>query len=131
MVAIKRIRLEGLGEEDIAQLMKEVELVKRLSHPGIVKYEGMSRDESTLDIVLECVSPCQSRALDASRSQLLLPAAARYVENGSLGSTLKAFGRLNERLVASYVTKILEGLEYLHSQKVHQVHLLLHISLQR
>lgn len=46
------------------------------------------------------------------------PSSRRYVENGSLGSTLKAFGRLNERLVASYVTKILEGLEYLHSQKV-------------
>lgn len=53
MVAIKRIRLEGLGEEEIAQLMKEVELVKRLSHASIVKYEGMMRDENTLNIVLE------------------------------------------------------------------------------
>jgi serine/threonine protein kinase len=43
----------------------------------------------------------------------------RYVENGSLGSTLKAFGKFNERLVSSYVIKILEGLDYLHSQKVH------------
>lgn len=42
----------------------------------------------------------------------------RYVENGSLGSTLKAFGKFNERLVSSYVIKILEGLDYLHSQKV-------------
>lgn len=38
----------------------------------------------------------------------------RYAENGSLGQTLKAFGKLNERLVASYVVKILEGLHYLH-----------------
>lgn len=53
MVAIKRIRLEGLGEDEIAQLMKEVELVKRLSHASIVKYEGMMRDENTLNIVLE------------------------------------------------------------------------------
>lgn len=63
MVAIKRIRLEGLGEDDIAQLMKEVELVKRLSHPGIVKYEGMSRDEHNLNIVLECVACCSCPAL--------------------------------------------------------------------
>ncbi|KAF8323513.1 kinase-like domain-containing protein [Cantharellus anzutake] len=41
-----------------------------------------------------------------------------YVENGSLGQTLRAFGKLNERLVASYVVKILEGLHYLHTSKV-------------
>ena len=40
------------------------------------------------------------------------------MENGSLGQTLKAFGKLNERLVASYVTKILEGLHYLHTSHV-------------
>ena len=42
----------------------------------------------------------------------------RYAENGSLGQTLKAFGKLNERLVASYVVKILEGLHYLHQSDV-------------
>lgn len=55
MVAVKRIRLEGLKEEEIAQLMKEVDLVKSLSHPSIVKYEGMARDDDTLSIVLEYV----------------------------------------------------------------------------
>ncbi|OBZ73803.1 hypothetical protein A0H81_05896 [Grifola frondosa] len=94
MVAVKRIRLEGLKEEEIAQLMKEVDLVKSLSHPSIVKYEGMARDDDTLNIVLE------------------------YAENGSLGQTLKAFGKLNERLVANYVVKILEGLHYLHRNDV-------------
>lgn len=42
----------------------------------------------------------------------------RFVENGSLGQTLKAFGKFNEKLVASYVARILEGLDYLHSQGV-------------
>ncbi|TFK29664.1 hypothetical protein FA15DRAFT_663822 [Coprinopsis marcescibilis] len=93
-VAVKRIRLEGLKEEEVTQLMREVDLVKSLSHPSIVKYEGMARDENTLSIVLE------------------------YAENGSLGQTLKAFGKLNERLVASYVVKILEGLHYLHTSDV-------------
>lgn len=94
MVAVKRIRLEGLKEDEVTTLMREVDLVKRLSHPSIVKYEGMARDQDTLSIVLE------------------------YAENGSLGQTLKAFGKLNERLVASYVVKILEGLHYLHSSDV-------------
>lgn len=90
MVAVKRIRLEGLKEDEVAQLMKEVDLMKRLSHPSIVKYEGMARDEQYLNIVLE------------------------YAESGSLGQMLKAFGKLNEQLVASYAVKILEGLHYLH-----------------
>ena len=74
--------------------MKEVNLVKSLSHPSIVKYEDVLRDDDYLNIVLE------------------------WVENGSLGKTLKAFGKLNEKLVASYVVKILEGLQYLHSSHV-------------
>jgi hypothetical protein len=55
MVAVKRIPLDGLKEEEITQLMKEVDLVKSLSHPSIVKYEGMARDQDALSIVLECV----------------------------------------------------------------------------
>lgn len=35
-----------------------------------------------------------------------------------MGQTLKAFGKLNERLVANYVVKILEGLHYLHRSDV-------------
>lgn len=53
MVAVKRIRLEGLKEDEISQLMREVDLVKSLSHPSIVKYEGMARDDTSLNIVLE------------------------------------------------------------------------------
>ena len=53
MVAVKRIRLEGLKEVEVTTLMREVDLVKSLSHPSIVKYEGMARDENTLNIVLE------------------------------------------------------------------------------
>ena len=53
MVAVKRISLTGLKEEEISQLMREVDLVKSLSHPSIVKYEGMARDKDTLSIILE------------------------------------------------------------------------------
>jgi len=42
----------------------------------------------------------------------------RYAENGSLGQLIKAFGKLNERLVTGYVVKILEGLHYLHQSDV-------------
>ncbi|KAF8757706.1 Serine/Threonine protein kinase, catalytic domain [Rhizoctonia solani] len=94
MVAVKQLALDGLSAEEVKSLKKEVDLLKSLSHPSIVKYEGMAQDEEHLSIVLE------------------------YVENGSLGQTLKAFGKLNEKLVASYVIRILEGLHYLHQCSV-------------
>jgi serine/threonine protein kinase len=53
MVAVKHIQLEGLNEDEVTQFMKEVDLMKSLAHPGIVRYEGMVRDEEFLNIVLE------------------------------------------------------------------------------
>lgn len=94
MVAVKRIKIEGKTEDEITQLMKEVDLLKSLSHPSVVKYEGLERGVDAVSIVLE------------------------YAENGSLLNTLKAFGEFPEKLVASYVVKILEGLTYLHMQEV-------------
>jgi len=35
-----------------------------------------------------------------------------------LATTLKAFGALPEALVASYVVKILDGLQYLHGEHI-------------
>jgi serine/threonine protein kinase len=131
MVAVKRIGLEGLKEEEIAQLTREVDLVKRLSHPSIVKYEGMARDKNTLSSAL-FPSPfifgavplpaclllrilfCTGRILTSAHHVC----TCRYAENGSLGQNLKAFGKLNEKLVASYVFKILEGWDYLHRSDV-------------
>lgn len=53
MVAIKRISLEGMDDKQVRDVTHEVELLKSLVHPSIVRYEGMKRDEETLDIVLE------------------------------------------------------------------------------
>lgn len=93
-VAVKRVDVEGVPAREVSQFMREVELLRRLNHPGIVRYIGMSRSEKSLDIVLE------------------------YVEGGSLLSALKSFGPLNERLAASYCARILDSLSYLHQQDV-------------
>ncbi|KAI0293264.1 kinase-like domain-containing protein, partial [Russula brevipes] len=89
-VAVKLIRLVSLKEDHITQIMEEIHLVKRLSHPSIIKYEGMTRDEDTLRIVLE------------------------YAENESLKEKLDSSGSLSETLVANYVVGILMGLDFLH-----------------
>ncbi|KAI8388366.1 kinase-like domain-containing protein [Radiomyces spectabilis] len=92
IVAVKRIKLED-GEMD-QEMMKEVNLLKTLSHPNIIHYLGFIRSKNNMNIVLE------------------------YAENGSLMSTLKAFGAFPEKLVASFCIKILDGLEYLHANEV-------------
>ena len=53
LVAVKQACLEGLGEEEIIQLTKKMDYLKSLSHPNIVKYEGIARDEDKIYIVLE------------------------------------------------------------------------------
>ncbi|KAI7867648.1 kinase-like domain-containing protein [Spinellus fusiger] len=91
-VAIKRIKVENVDVNH--EIMLEVELLKSMASSSIVQYIGFVRDEEHLNIVLE------------------------YAENGSLLSTLKAFGSLPEKLVASFTHKILNGLAYLHAHDV-------------
>ncbi|KAI9304534.1 kinase-like domain-containing protein, partial [Cunninghamella echinulata] len=92
IVAIKRILVEDANIEQ--EIMQEVDLLKGMTCPHIVRYIGFAQDDTYMNIVLE------------------------YVENGSLLSTLKAFGSLPEKLVSSYTYKILKGLEYLHAHQV-------------
>lgn len=93
-VAIKSISLLTLSPNSLPNIMSEIDLLKNLNHPNIVKYKGFARDQENLWIVLE------------------------YCENGSLQTILKKFGKFPESLVAVYVSQVLEGLTYLHEQGV-------------
>lgn len=93
-VAIKQIRLADLPKSELRVIMLEVDLLKNLDHPNIVKYHGFKKTPETLNIVLE------------------------YCENGSLHSISKNFGRFPENLVALYMSQVLHGLLYLHDQGV-------------
>src|SRR6195952_791616 len=74
--------------------MLEIDLLKNLDHPNIVKYQGSVKTPETLNIILE------------------------YCENGSLHSICKNFGKFPENLVALYMSQVLQGLLYLHEQGV-------------
>ena len=50
---MKRIKLEGKTEEEISQLATEVEVLRSVSHPSIVRYEGLVRTEHYLNLILE------------------------------------------------------------------------------
>lgn len=74
--------------------MMEIDLLKNLNHPNIVKYHGFVKTQDTLNIILE------------------------YCENGSLHSICRKFGKFPENLVAVYMYQVLKGLAYLHEQGV-------------
>mmetsp|Transcript_36161 Transcript_36161/g.47691 ORF Transcript_36161/g.47691 Transcript_36161/m.47691 type:complete len:1189 (+) Transcript_36161:175-3741(+) len=93
-VAVKRVSLENIEQESMSQLQMEIELLKKLHHPNIVKYIDTIKTDDYLHIVLE------------------------YMENGSLSNVIKKFGNFSESLTAIYVTQVLTGLAYLHEQGV-------------
>jgi serine/threonine protein kinase len=51
-------------------------------------------------------------------SDFLRVLAGRHAQNGSLKQLLEKFGKLSEKLVASCVIQVLEGLDYLHHNGV-------------
>lgn len=93
-VAIKRVELTGIPAVELKGLEKELELLQKLNHPNIVQYVGAVRSEQHLNIMLE------------------------FIENGSLLTILKKFGKFPETLASVYTAQILEGLAYLHEQGV-------------
>ena len=127
MFAVKRIQLEGYKEDEILQFMLEVDLVKQLSHPNIIKYSGVVRDKNILNIALECVLHPVHLSLDFGASFLCLTSdfwraiACRYAPNGSLKQMLEErpeFNKLSEKLVAGHVIQVLKGLDYLHQNDI-------------
>lgn len=93
-VAVKQIKLQDLPKNEMRVIMLEIDLLKNLDHPNIVKYHGFVKSPETLNIILE------------------------YCENGSLHSISKNFGRFPENLVGLYMSQVLHGLLYLHEQGV-------------
>ncbi|KAF7966406.1 hypothetical protein HWV62_38446 [Athelia sp. TMB] len=93
-VAVKEIELANIPKSELGEIMSEIDLLKNLNHPNIVKYKGFVKTREFLYIILE------------------------FCENGSLHAICKRFGKFPENLVAVYISQVLEGLVYLHDQGV-------------
>ncbi|KAF9046366.1 hypothetical protein BJ165DRAFT_1527473 [Panaeolus papilionaceus] len=93
-VAVKEIQLSNIPKSELPEIQSEIELLKNLNHPNIVKYKGFVKTRDFLYIILE------------------------FCENGSLHNISKKFGKFPESLVAVYISQVLEGLVYLHDQGV-------------
>ncbi|KAJ1029990.1 hypothetical protein NDA16_000903 [Ustilago loliicola] len=93
-VAVKQIQLGNIPKAELGEIMSEIDLLKNLHHPNIVKYKGSEKTKDYLYIILE------------------------YCENGSLHNICKRFGKFPEGLVSVYISQVLQGLIYLHDQGV-------------
>ena len=97
LFALKEVRVGSSDkhrDESIEQLEQEVDVLSRLVHPNIVRYIGITRQETALYIFLE------------------------YVPGGSIASLVQRFGKFEENVIRVYTRQILIGLAYLHSQRV-------------
>lgn len=93
VVAIKQILLEP--DQNVAELMGEIDLLKILKHPNIVKYHGFVKTSTSLNVFLE------------------------FCSGGSLRQLYKRLGHgLPEQQIIQYAKAVLQGLEYLHDQGV-------------
>ena len=98
MIAVKQVNYTNLDKKDRSQQVKaletEIQMLKQLKHPNIVKYLGTHRDKHRMYIFLE------------------------YCGGGSVASVLKKFGPLSEAVIRRYLRGCLRGLSYLHSHDV-------------
>jgi serine/threonine protein kinase len=85
-----------LAQPCLQGVVGEIELLKTLNHPNIVKYEGSFKTRTHLYIILE------------------------FMEAGALSALIKPnrFGVFPEALAAVYCAQVLKGLQYLHEQGV-------------
>ncbi|XP_068592745.1 mitogen-activated protein kinase kinase kinase 19 [Cebidichthys violaceus] len=98
LIAVKQVSLDSsdpdTAKKEYGHLEGEVELLKTLRHANIVGFLGTSLYQHVVSIFME------------------------YIPGGSIASILHRFGPLPERVLALYTHQILEGVAYLHLNRV-------------
>uniref|UniRef100_A0A673ABR7 Mitogen-activated protein kinase kinase kinase 19 n=1 Tax=Sphaeramia orbicularis TaxID=375764 RepID=A0A673ABR7_9TELE len=98
LIAVKQVNLDAsdpdTAKREYCRLQGEVELLKALCHVNIVGFLGTSLYQHVVSIFME------------------------YVPGGSIASILHRFGPLPERVLALYTHQILQGVAYLHLNRV-------------
>ncbi|XP_038123955.1 mitogen-activated protein kinase kinase kinase 19 isoform X2 [Cyprinodon tularosa] len=98
LIAVKQVCLDlsdpNAANKEYNRLQGEVELLKTLRHSNIVGFLGTSLYQHVVSIFME------------------------YIPGGSIASVLHRFGPLPERVLALYTHQILEGVAFLHQNRV-------------
>ena len=94
--AIKEIKSSVLaGKKEIRSLKREIQVLKELDHPNIIKYYTSFTENDNVYIVMQ------------------------YINNGNLKTLMKDEGKdyLDEKKIWDYLIQSLRGLKYLHDKK--------------
>ncbi|XP_016389914.1 mitogen-activated protein kinase kinase kinase 19-like [Sinocyclocheilus rhinocerous] len=98
LIAVKQVALDAstseMAEKEYERFEREVDLLKTLHHTNIVGFLGTALCENTVSIFME------------------------YVPGGSISNILSRFGPLPEKVFILYTRQILEGVAYLHANRV-------------
>jgi len=94
LMAVKSVPLKMVQKSSVESFLVEVNLLKTLNHPNVVRYLDAREDGEYLYIFLE------------------------FVSGGSLASVLRQFGPLTPDLSGMFTCQILQGLHYLHGQGI-------------
>ena len=96
-MAVKVLQIPSDNKRAIVDdLQREIDLMKLLKHPNIVRYLGAEVDNS----------------------KNILHIFQEWAPGGSITALLQKFGPFSITVVKSYVMQILKGLEYLHSHGI-------------
>ena len=82
------------NEKDAVQLGKEIQILRNLTHKNILKYYSSQQDRNSIAILME------------------------YPKGGNIRKMILNKGGLCEKNVSKYCQQILEGLAYLHDNKI-------------
>ena len=93
-VAIKQINLSGLDQRALSKLLNEVEIMKTLDHPNIVKLLRVMRTSHYMFLVMELCT------------------------GGELYDALASRGAYSMRNVASLTEQMLSAIRYCHSKGI-------------
>mmetsp|Transcript_5953 Transcript_5953/g.10696 ORF Transcript_5953/g.10696 Transcript_5953/m.10696 type:complete len:620 (+) Transcript_5953:104-1963(+) len=91
-VAVKSIRKKGV--ENIQKLLEEMEIMRLLDHPNIVRFHETFQDRRSLHLVLE------------------------LCEGGELFEAVTAAGSINEQQAAGCIRDMLLAINYLHQNRI-------------
>ena len=96
LMAIKSMPLFNADAKDVQDLQTEIDIMRKLSHPNIVRYFGaeLNEEDGVLNIFQE------------------------WVPGGSISTLLVKMGAFSIPVVRSYLKQVLLGLEYLHGHRI-------------